>query len=164
MDIFYHFFVSLGLTVFFAFAFLAKAPSIRNLAPRLWHSEKNMLTAFITLVVIFSLVLAVTFGIWKEWLDGLGFGNVEFSDFLADLAGVWLGTYLVIGRVRREFTRRRKVSFRSQTTMRSVPVNLFRPGHSSTASPSTEEENSPGLDPIRNQLRAAVERQDDTDQ
>jgi len=81
------------------------------------------------MIIAVSLVLAITFGIWKEWIDQLGFGRVEFSDFVADVLGVWVGVYLVIGRVRKEFKRRRRVSFHSKTAMRSSSINLFHQTH-----------------------------------
>lgn len=160
IDKFYHFFVSLGLAVFFAFLLMAKAPTLRHAAPRFWHSEQAIVKIFTTLVVAFSLILALTFGIWKEWIDELGFGNVEFTDFLADLAGVWLGVYLVIGRMKKEFKRRRKIRFHSQSNIRSKPVNLFRPPRTNAGEAEPDGQENP-LAHLGKQLRSSSHEAED---
>jgi len=66
------------------------------------------------MIFAFSLIAAVVFGIAKEWIDSLGFGNVEFKDFFADIAGVWAGLFFTYKKSKKENRIKRSISFQSK--------------------------------------------------
>lgn len=127
IDIFLHFSVSLGIASALLLILLPKNPRRRTLAPRFWESESQYRSAILTLVIAFSLAGSILVGIGKEWMDGMGFGNVEFTDFLADIAGVATAVYLLAGHAREKNQVRRHVTFRSRATSKEIEPDLIIP-------------------------------------
>jgi hypothetical protein len=70
---------------------------------------------------------SILVGIGKEWMDGMGFGNVDFTDFLADIAGVATAVYFLAGHARENNQVRRRVTFRSQATSKDIEPDLIIP-------------------------------------
>ena len=135
MDKFFHFLFSLGLTALVLAILLSYLPAMRNLPPRLWHADQQSRKGLITLFFALAILFGLTVGIWKEWADSFGWGNVEFLDVVADLAGIVLGIYLIFGLVRRSNRRRPKVVFRSSLRSSSRPrAFLFKKQSSEAAS------------------------------
>lgn len=115
MDIFLHFFVSLGLSTLLLLALSNRGMSRSPTASRFWGSSDRLRSMIYTTAILLSVLGALGFGIIKEWIDGLGYGDVELTDFLANLAGIWVGTWLVLHRIRKESTRRRIVRYSFNT-------------------------------------------------
>lgn len=149
MDIALHFFVSLGLTTFL----LLLASNSRNAksarSSRFWASSDRMRTIVFTTATALSVIGAIAFGLLKESFDQLGYGNVELSDFIANLAGIWAGAYLVLHRIRKETTRRRSVRFSFQSVKTTKNADEFL-RHSLQKSgenkPSPQESNRAGAE------------------
>lgn len=103
-------------------------PSMQKRSPRFWNSEKKLRRTFFTLAIAFGFISVVTLGIVKEWFDSYGWGDVEFLDLVADVAGVVIGIALVLKSMRREKRRHVRVSLHSRTHKKvDRPVNFFRP-------------------------------------
>ena len=127
MDWLLHFIISMSMTVFALMLGAASLPKMRRRGSRFWVAEQSIRNIFFTFVFAFSFIIVLSFGIWKEWLDSMGWGNVEFSDVIADILGIWMGVYIVLVRIRKEFRRRKRIEFTSTLrTRNSDAVNLFR--------------------------------------
>ena len=127
IDIILHYSVSLCIASALLLILLPRNPRRKTLAPRFWESESQYRSIMLTLVVAFSLAASILVGIGKEWMDGMGFGNVEFTDFLADIAGVATAVYLLAGHAREKNQVRRRVTFRSQATSKDIEPDLIIP-------------------------------------
>lgn len=127
VDIILHFGASFIITCSVLFLLLVNAPRIRHAAPRFWQSERQFRHMLFTLVFAVSISIAFLFGVGKEWLDGLGFGSVQLIDMIADLAGVWVGTYLMLRQIRTENKVRRTVTFRSRSNAPQTRPDFFVP-------------------------------------
>lgn len=123
MDVFLHLFISFGLTFILLLFLFARSPAIRHRAPRFWQTEQAINRSFLTIAIALSVLIVVVFGIGKEIVDSLGWGRVELKDVCADLAGVWIGVYLVFQKVKKKFKRKRTVSFHSASHLRILPRN-----------------------------------------
>ncbi len=118
-DTFLHFTGSFIITMCFLMFLLSRSPKRRDSAPRFWDSESKMRKSLFTIIFAFSLIAAVVFGIAKEWIDSLGFGNVEFKDFFADIAGIWVGVFFTYKKSKKENRIKRSLSFQSQSQVTS---------------------------------------------
>lgn len=127
IDILLHFGASMGITCLLLFLLLAKTPRIRRVAPRFWQSEREFRNRVIALVFAFSIAVAFFFAVGKEWLDGLGFGDVEFRDILADVIGVWAGTFYMLRKIHGGKEIRRTLTFRSRSNAPQSRPDFFVP-------------------------------------
>ena len=112
-DKFLHFIVSYILTCLILFVLIPIIPKLKHRAPRFWHSESQVRNTIVALVFVFSCAAAVFVGVAKEFIDSLGFGNLEFLDFLADLAGVWMAVFSMMGQMSKRGNVKKSVAFRS---------------------------------------------------
>lgn len=126
-DLFYHFIISLLITVSMIFLLLTYVPAFKNKSPRFWHSEKKLRNHFLGVIFLFAFVYAFVIGVGKEWFDYWGFGNVQASDVAADISGIVLGGLMMMRLVKMQFKRKHRIHFESRLESRSRPkVNVFR--------------------------------------
>lgn len=143
LDLFYHFIISMLITVSIIFILLTFVPAFKNKSPRFWQSEKKIRNHFLILIFLFAFSYAFVIGIGKEWLDYWDFGNVQASDVAADLAGIILGGFMMMKLVKKQFRHKHRIHFESKFQSRSQPkVNIFRNVGSYTKQAKSEESKS----------------------
>ncbi len=115
MDKLLHFGISAGLTFILLTLLFSTAPQLRVETWRL-SSAQAVRRRRVAFGAALGMALIVLLGIWKEWGDSLGLGNLETMDFIADVAGVAAGYFLAIGRLRDMTpTPKYRVQLRQQT-------------------------------------------------
>jgi len=104
MDKFLHFTISAILTYVLLALFFSVAPQLHVETWQL-SSAQTERRRRIVLGTVLSVALIVVLGVWKEWGDSLGLGNLETMDFVADVAGVAAAYIVSISRLRRGMER-----------------------------------------------------------
>lgn len=90
MDKIYHFFISLLLT-YFVFFLLFPPKAITPIPPFDENPKNPSVRRKMILGISIGLCVVFVIGIWKEWFDQWGFGNVEVGDVAADILGIAAG-------------------------------------------------------------------------
>ncbi|MFH1744538.1 MAG: hypothetical protein ABIH23_36500 [bacterium] len=123
MDKELHFVISAVFAFGFLFLFFSRASDTKVAAWQL-SAAQAIRRRQIVGGAILGIALVVILGIWKEWGDSFGLGNLEAADIAADLLGVAVG-FVVASLWQR--TNRSKVSYRVKFRSPNQPHNPTAP-------------------------------------